>query len=213
MRGGNYYEVLGLHPQCSREEIVQAFRHLVKKFHPDSAIEPDLGSFQQLMEAYSVLRGAESRKSYDSSLSMSASVTAQVMIIPKQRVSYAFSIHDLARQGLLRKRLRRGDIYTQTQKNYDITIQLHPDEILGKVVVKLDLPIRKRCFQCEGDQTWSSVCPVCEGSGQVTEMRETLIALPSGLQSGSILRVDLRRVHPGGLAYFRSRQLRVRILL
>lgn len=63
----NYYELLGVKPNASIEEIKNAFFDKSKKMHPDSdPSNPDLHSqFVELNEAYRVLSKDLSRKEYD----------------------------------------------------------------------------------------------------------------------------------------------------
>lgn len=63
----SHYEILGLNPDASAEEIKKAYRKLSLKFHPDRN-EGDnyfASMFRQVNEAYSVLSDAEKRRSYD----------------------------------------------------------------------------------------------------------------------------------------------------
>ncbi|XP_023667269.1 dnaJ homolog subfamily C member 4 [Paramormyrops kingsleyae] len=63
----NYYDLLGVKPDASLEEIKNAFFNKSKKLHPDSdPDDPSLHSqFVALNEAYRVLIREESRREYD----------------------------------------------------------------------------------------------------------------------------------------------------
>jgi hypothetical protein len=68
----DYYEIFGLPPSASAEEIRAAHRELVKRFHPDIywTSEDKVRATEKLRainEAYAVLGNAERRKEYDAS--------------------------------------------------------------------------------------------------------------------------------------------------
>ena len=62
----DYYEVLGVQKNASKEEIKNAYRKLALQYHPDRNKEPSAeGKFKELSEAYAELSDDEKRKRYD----------------------------------------------------------------------------------------------------------------------------------------------------
>jgi molecular chaperone DnaJ len=62
----DYYEVLGIQKNASKEEIKNAYRKLALQYHPDRNKEPTAEEkFKELSEAYAVLSDDEKRKRYD----------------------------------------------------------------------------------------------------------------------------------------------------
>jgi curved DNA-binding protein CbpA len=64
----NYYEVLGLDPACSTEEIKRSFRKRAKELHPDLKItnrQYSDDNMRNLLAAYETLSNPQKRKSYD----------------------------------------------------------------------------------------------------------------------------------------------------
>ena len=63
----NYYQILGVDKNASKEEIQAAFRKLARKHHPD--VNPDDPAaeekFKEINEAYQVLSDPEKRQKYD----------------------------------------------------------------------------------------------------------------------------------------------------
>ncbi len=62
----NYYKILDITPTATQGEIKQAYRRLVKLFHPDTNTDiADHESIIRINEAYEVLGDPQRRKSYD----------------------------------------------------------------------------------------------------------------------------------------------------
>ena len=62
----NHYDTLHIHPAASQAEIKQAYRRLVKLYHPDSNQKTaDREQIIRINEAYEVLGDAQRRRSYD----------------------------------------------------------------------------------------------------------------------------------------------------
>lgn len=66
MADSNHYDTLNLNPAATQAEIKQAYRRLVKLFHPDSNQETaDHEQIIRINAAYEILGDAQSRQSYD----------------------------------------------------------------------------------------------------------------------------------------------------
>ena len=64
--GQDYYDVLGVRRDTSQEEIRQAYRKLVRTYHPDLNKDPGAEDrFKDISEAYSVLSDPATRARYD----------------------------------------------------------------------------------------------------------------------------------------------------
>lgn len=64
----NYYEILGLKKNCSKNEIKRKYKKLAKMYHPDKG--GDLEKFKQVSEAYTVLLDYNSRIKYDNNYNL-----------------------------------------------------------------------------------------------------------------------------------------------
>src|SRR5215470_5768858 len=97
------YDLLGARPHDDAERLKNAFRNAVKAHHPDlNAGDPGASMrFQQIVDAYAVLRRAERRAAYDRLLevqrkqlrSISTRIVSYVM---RNIVSDAFAVISLA---------------------------------------------------------------------------------------------------------------------
>jgi len=66
----NYYEVLGVSPSASSQELKRVYQHLARQYHPDKISEETQLSdhtsrFVAVSEAWKVLGDPELRKQYD----------------------------------------------------------------------------------------------------------------------------------------------------
>jgi molecular chaperone DnaJ len=62
----DYYEILGVQKDASKEEIKNVYRKLALQYHPDRNKEPSAEQkFKDISEAYAVLSDDEKRKRYD----------------------------------------------------------------------------------------------------------------------------------------------------
>ena len=66
----NYYEVLGIPPGATTDQIKKKYRELARKFHPDVVQDKVLGQrvFSQINQAYRILADPERREQYNSQL-------------------------------------------------------------------------------------------------------------------------------------------------
>jgi len=68
-RPKNFYELLGVSPRATQEEISRAFKRFAVRHHPDKG--GDTEAFQVVSEAYTTLSDSEERAAYDAKLEAS----------------------------------------------------------------------------------------------------------------------------------------------
>ncbi len=208
----DHYAVLGLPCGASIDSIRSSFRRLAHILHPDRSGDDGL-QFIRLHSAYRILSNPQTREVYDSQYQTFFSSTDESndsfeQIIPAARVVFPENIADLARRGLLRKRipikLRRHHL----RIDYDLELPLYRSELGRRLRVDIPAPAREVCPECMGSDT---ECFACNGKGSVKKSIIVQLTLAGGLIDGQILDIDLKALRPGRMAHFKKSTLRVRI--
>ncbi|MFM8746016.1 MAG: J domain-containing protein [Aestuariivirga sp.] len=85
----DHYAVLGIDPSADQEVITAAYRVLAKKYHPDTGSTAGTASaerFEQVQQAYEVLRTPESRRRYDAELLAATERELDAHLAARQRM-------------------------------------------------------------------------------------------------------------------------------
>lgn len=61
----DYYSLLQANPTCDADMLEKAYRHFASMYHPDHSETADVTKFQEIIEAYAVLRDPDKRAKYD----------------------------------------------------------------------------------------------------------------------------------------------------
>lgn len=177
----DFYEVLGVQKNASREEIKKAYRQLAIKHHPDR--NPDnKGSeekFKEATEAYEILADDRKRQAYDqygfAGLSGMGQPTAQDFSTIFQGFEDIFGdvsgiFDSFFGGGSARRRSSgRGGGQRGSDLRYDMEISFLEAAFGAKKEVSY--PRAERCEACRGTGadkgSGRKLCPTCGGSGQV----------------------------------------------
>jgi len=206
MKKRDYYEVLGVSKGASEAEIKKAYRRLARKLHPD--VNPGDKSaqkrFQEVQEAYEVLKEPEKRRAYDrfghAGPSMGFDGSAAEGFPGGGRgfggagspfEGIHFETSDFADlfgnifggTGGFRAAAERP---RDAQGSIEIPFR---DSVLGGFA-SLSLRREKECKRCGGTgRAGREVCPDCHGQGRVAEAETVKIRIPEGTESGGTIRV------------------------
>ncbi|ALS74232.1 molecular chaperone DnaJ [Planococcus rifietoensis] len=175
MNKRDYYEVLGVSKDASKEEIKKAYRKLSKQYHPDINKEADASEkFQEVKEAYEVLSDEQKRAQYDQFGHQD----------PNQGFggggfggAEGFGFDDIFSTffgGGSRRRdpnaPRKGD-----DLQYSMTIDFL-DAVFGQET-EIEIPKDETCETCDGSGakpgTSKKTCSYCEGTGQLNVAQDT----------------------------------------
>lgn len=168
MKTKDYYNILGVSKDASKEEIKKAFRKLAQKYHPDKP-NGDEAKFKEVNEAYSVLSNDQKRAQYDNfgsagGFSGNASGFEGFDFSQfTQGGNVDFDIGDILSQmfgGGFRQRVRKGrDIQV------DITLTFRESILGAKKTVKVQRDTRK-------------------------DVEDITFTIPQGVDNGEVIRLS-----------------------
>jgi molecular chaperone DnaJ len=222
----DYYEVLGVPRNASKDQIKDAYRKLAMQFHPDR--NKDAGAeerFKEISEAYAVLSDDQKRQTYDQ--------------LGHQGFDQRYTSEDIFRGADFNdvfKDMDFGDIlrgffgggfgggFSERASigqdlAYDLQITL--EEAAKGAQKEIEIPRTERCAVCGGSGaapgTSARVCPTCGGQGRVQNMRKAgfatyvqVTACPTCKGKGRIIETPCNNCRGSGVVRKR-RKITVRI--
>jgi molecular chaperone DnaJ len=170
----SYYEVLGVTAQATDDEIKRAYRALARRYHPDShPDDPDATErFKEISRAYETLRDPERRRRYDVFGTDGATAAGDSMA--------DFGLGDLFDAFFGGDPFgRRGPAGPMRGTDAEVRIELTLVEAAFGVTQTIDARLPVACERCEGSGcepgTHPSRCDVCGGTGEVRQVRRSIL--------------------------------------
>jgi molecular chaperone DnaJ len=173
----DYYEILGVARGASDEEVKRAFRRLAQQWHPDVNTEQGADErFKEINEAYQVLSDPQRRQAYD--LFGRAGVgTGGEGFGPFGGFQGFGDIFDAFFGAGAGTGTRRGRPPTGADLRYDLRLTF--EESIRGVEKEIEFTALERCETCGGSGaepgTEPVTCPQCSGSGEVRQVRSTML--------------------------------------
>ena len=174
----DYYELLGVSRDASESDLKRAYRQKAREHHPD-ANPGDAGAearFKEISEAYAVLADPEARARYDrfGHEGLRGGMGGPAFDFDLSDIFESFFGGNPFGGGRSRRPSGppRGD-------DHETVIDLD----FSEAVFGIDRPLKVRtlvsCADCDGsgaaEGTSPTMCGVCEGAGQVRQVRQSLL--------------------------------------
>ena len=187
----DYYDILGVSKNATKEEIKKVYRKLALKYHPDKNPSKEAGEkFKEISEAYAVLYDDEKRQLYDqyghagidqrysSEDIFRGADFSDIFRNMGVDFDFGFGFNDIferffgQRTGFDRRqshRMRGADL------RYDIEINL--EDAYNGLETTIRVPRSETCEGCNGSGaskgTSIKKCSHCSGTGQIQNSRRT----------------------------------------
>lgn len=171
----DYYEVLGVDRNATKQEIKKAYRRLARKYHPDVNKSPDAEEkFKEVKEAYEVLSNDEKRALYDRFGHAGPQTgTGGFGGFGAEDFTGFGDIFDMFFGGGRRKDPNAPRQGADIQ--YTMTLEFE-EAIFGKET-EISVPKEETCQTCNGSGakpgTSPQTCHYCHGTGQINTEQTT----------------------------------------
>lgn len=171
----DYYKILGVPRNATKEEIKRAYKRLAKKYHPDLNKDPKAAEkFKEINEAVSVLADDEKRAQYDK-----YGTVGEDMGFGFDFSEFMSNIADFGFDfDKIFERFFGGGFERETKGadlRYDLYITL--EESAFGVTKHIKIPRLEKCERCNGTGAKTSddivTCPECNGTGFSRRVRRT----------------------------------------
>ncbi|HSP87043.1 MAG TPA: molecular chaperone DnaJ [Ignavibacteriaceae bacterium] len=175
----DYYEVLGIDKNASKDDIKKAYRKMAMQYHPDRNPDDQTAEakFKEAAEAYEVLNNDEKKAKYDrfghdgvrsGFGSQGFSDVNDIFSHFSDIFSGGSIFEDFFSTGQRGRRRKTGGTPGSDLK---VNLKLTLEEIAEGVSKKIKLKKLVKCDLCKGTGaeggTSTKTCPVCQGSGEL----------------------------------------------
>lgn len=214
----NYYLILGVSTDASREDIKTAFRRRALQLHPDQS-GMESGPFQDVQEAYSVLGDPERRRRYDREYHPRSVrplrpgpgpeplVTERPKGEPLRPIESARGFREVSLvESFQAFRPSFEELFERLWSNYErvtrpkseqlesltAEVILSPEEAHWGGRVRVWIPARASCRACGGHGAIGPYeCWRCGGHGALTTEYPVEVEYPAGIRDGWAIRIPL----------------------
>lgn len=177
MDNKGYYKTLGVSENATQDEIKASYRKLANKYHPDKWINGTAEEkknaeekFKEIAQAYEVLGDKEKREQYDNGGDFDFNDFDPFSAFRQhfgQGMGDPFESFFGQRFGHQQQTVNKGSDIT-------VTVNLSLKEAYNGTTKIIEVTKMSPCHDCNGtgsEDGKKTVCPVCHGSGMVSDTR------------------------------------------
>lgn len=165
----DYYQILGVDKNASKEDIKKAYKKLSKRYHPDME-DGDEDMFKKISEAFEVLTDDKKRNNYDKFGDAKGPAPGGGFQQKKGGPGMGDSFFDMFNRH--KKKQQK-----QSSKGNDLKAEVEVDikQIFDRASKKISYTRKKPCDECggKGGKGGSGSCKTCGGSGFISQARRT----------------------------------------
>ncbi len=197
------YDILGVTPGASLDEIKKAYRRLVRKWHPDICGKnmANIKRFLAIKDAYILLKEKVKRKGPSKNLNLSKSFFSNKESLKKSNFPEgAFSFVQIPIEKALKGtkitiEVNEGDNFCPSCQGLGSIPQKNQGlcrKCLGKgyrILPWGNKELKIICKYCSGKGYEKLLtCPKCKGKGFISLIRKVKVTIPPGTKDGTILK-------------------------
>ena len=152
----NYYDILGVKKDASKDDIRRAFKKLSVKYHPDKHIndsEEDKKKaeekFKEINEAYETLSDDKKRQEYDNP------------------ISEGFGFDPFGFGDFFSRRQSYRNFEARPGQDIRVTVNLNMEDFYKGGIKEIHYKKNIRCGHCNGEGGDTKICPHCHGNGVI----------------------------------------------
>jgi molecular chaperone DnaJ len=186
MEKRDYYEILGVSKNASKEEIKKAYRKQALKFHPDKnpGDKKAEENFKEAAEAYEVLSNDEKKARFDrfghaGMSGASGGFSGRDMTMDDIFSSFGDIFGDAFGGFGAFAGSRRGAKRINKGSNLRVKVKLSLHEVANGAEKKIKVTKYDICETCGGtgaaDAHSMSTCSTCHGAGHITRLTNTML--------------------------------------
>ena len=197
----NYYLILEVSRDATKEDIRRAHRRLVVRYPPDKRQGIEAEKFGEIQEAYEVLSDSERRRDYNHQLKAYETLAKRhpVSAFPRP-VSFweDFGTIFPSIEEILDH--IRTNFFGPTRKveplrGLNLEVLLDPDEAAYGVTFPIEIPVYHHCPYCNGrGGEFPFPCLHCDGKGWQFFKGTMRVRIPPGIQGGAVFQYPIQQL-------------------